>query len=287
MVLLSPALQAFLEVAEVGTEHGAAERLRLTLAAVTTRLKNLETELASSLFLRSRRGMALTTAGEHLLRTCREIRNTEGELRARLCGEKTAPCVRVRIFGTSSIMRARVIPALAGISATHPELLYQFMIEDTASGMEALSQGKCDFAIVAQMLVPNECDSKQLRKERYLLCVPAAWAKRSVEDVVGHERMIDFDEADDFTFNWLIAAKLSHAARTDRLFANNTDAMCSLTQLEAGYSVLSEEYALPLVRKKTIAVLAPRQVLEVKRALVWYPRTHMPSSLKAVVKALT
>ena len=68
MSLLSPQLQAFLKVAEQKTVHGAADKLFLTQTAVTQRIRTLETSLGTTLFIRTRRGMALTSEGGALLR---------------------------------------------------------------------------------------------------------------------------------------------------------------------------------------------------------------------------
>lgn len=291
-MLLTPALEAFIEVAHAGTVHGAAQKLRLTQAAVTSRIKGLEDSLSASLFLRSRRGMTLTDAGHHLLQHCLRIRASEGELLSMVRGVPDEQEVRVRIQGTSSIMRARVIPALSMLKASPSmrsaatKVVYTFIIDDNLNGIEALKQGACDFALVRDTQVPNECDSKRLKPERYVLCVPVAWAKRSAEDIVSEERIIDFDPMDDFTFAWLERARLKQQARPERVFANNTDAMCSLTELGMGYCVVSEEFARPLAAQKRIAILDPHRAYEVKRALAWFSRAYMPEPMREVVRAL-
>ena len=60
-------LEAFLGVAERGTFHGAAERLNLSQAALSHRIKRLEDDLGVKLFTRTTRQVALTPAGLELL----------------------------------------------------------------------------------------------------------------------------------------------------------------------------------------------------------------------------
>ncbi len=61
-------LNAFLAVARHGTTIAAATHLRIAQSAITKRVAALEQELGTALFLRDRRGMTLTEAGELFLR---------------------------------------------------------------------------------------------------------------------------------------------------------------------------------------------------------------------------
>src|SRR3954453_5230705 len=56
-------IQGFLEVARRGNVSRAADALRITQPALTARLQALETELGQPLFVRTRRGVQLTDAG--------------------------------------------------------------------------------------------------------------------------------------------------------------------------------------------------------------------------------
>ena len=62
-----PQLEAFLEVARRQNLSRAAEALYVSQPTVTARLQNLEASLDEQLFLRTRRGMRLTEAGEAYL----------------------------------------------------------------------------------------------------------------------------------------------------------------------------------------------------------------------------
>lgn len=60
-------LQAFVEVSQRGSLSRAAEALFVTQPTLTARIKGLERELGSTLFIRSGRGMRLTDAGRSFL----------------------------------------------------------------------------------------------------------------------------------------------------------------------------------------------------------------------------
>lgn len=61
-------LENFLKIAELGSMSRAADRLRIPQPALSRQLRNLEIEAGSALFVRHRRGMQLTSAGEELQR---------------------------------------------------------------------------------------------------------------------------------------------------------------------------------------------------------------------------
>ena len=67
VILKNPLLIAFEKVVLLKTIHAAAIDLGLTQAAITKRIQALEAEIGVNLFLRSRRGMALTEEGTALL----------------------------------------------------------------------------------------------------------------------------------------------------------------------------------------------------------------------------
>jgi DNA-binding transcriptional LysR family regulator len=60
-------IQGFLEVARLGNVSHAAEQMGITQPALTARLQGLETELRQPLFVRTRRGVRLTDAGNAFL----------------------------------------------------------------------------------------------------------------------------------------------------------------------------------------------------------------------------
>lgn len=65
--MLLAQLEVVVEVARLGSLSQAAEALDLTQPAVSWRLRQLETDLGTPLFVRSRRGVSLTGAGMALL----------------------------------------------------------------------------------------------------------------------------------------------------------------------------------------------------------------------------
>ncbi|MDQ1593368.1 MAG: hypothetical protein QOG71_3995 [Pyrinomonadaceae bacterium] len=89
-------LRAFRVVAETLNFTRAAERLNLTQAAVSHQIKALETELGEPLFIRLKRGVKLSQAGEAALEYAERILDDAEALRERVSGAERALVGRVR-----------------------------------------------------------------------------------------------------------------------------------------------------------------------------------------------
>ncbi len=66
-------LKYFVQIAECGSIGAAAESLQLSQPSVSAALRRLEAQLGLQLFLRTRKGVQLTPAGDVLLKDCLDI----------------------------------------------------------------------------------------------------------------------------------------------------------------------------------------------------------------------
>ena len=66
-------ITAFLAIATHGKLTRAAEAIGLTQPSLTKRIRNLEADMGSQLFFRTRRGMQLTPAGRRFLNRAQRI----------------------------------------------------------------------------------------------------------------------------------------------------------------------------------------------------------------------
>jgi DNA-binding transcriptional LysR family regulator len=115
-----PQIEAFLEVARRQNLSRAAEALFVSQPTLTARLQSLEASLGEQLFVRTRRGMRLTEAGdaflpyaEHALRALADGRERLEELRRGVAGRL--------VLGAPPTVSTYTLPALlARFSAAHP-----------------------------------------------------------------------------------------------------------------------------------------------------------------------
>lgn len=286
MSLLSPQLEAFAAVAAIKTVHAAAESLHLTQTAVTQRIRTLETKLKTTLFIRTRRGMLLTSEGEALLRYCHATKELEGETLARIQGAAIQTEIQICITGPTSLMRSRIIPCCLAITINFPQLLFKFDINDRENRTQTLRSGQCDFAIVRQQDVAQEMQYKLLAPEQYVLVCSKQWQGRKLRYIIQNERIIDFDESDQTTFDYLKQYRLFDLALHGRHFVNRTEFLAMLVASAMGYTTLAKEFAKPYVKNNQLITLNAGKTHDIQFVLAWYPRPEPAKYFTAIIDAI-
>lgn len=148
-------LTCFLAIYEERTISAAAERLRLSVSALSHHLSNLEHALGVKLFTRQRRGMAPTADGERFHAHARAIltamqaaeqdmRNTPGKVSG-----------HVSISMASSAIRMVGFDLVDHISRTHPDLRLTVNESLSSTVLGDVASGRTDLGIAFN---PQETD---------------------------------------------------------------------------------------------------------------------------------
>ena len=286
MSLLNHNLQAFMAIVRQTTVHGAAEDIGLTQTGVTQRIRSLEKELGTTLFLRSRKGMQLTQEGEALLRYCKGTEDLEGLVMSQIVGAGIDKPVHVSIVGPTSVMTSRITDLVGDLYSAWPNLHLHLIIDDATDRLKLVRSGNAALAIVPPEQVPNEMDSKMLKPDRYVLVASAKWKGRRLADILENERIIDFEENDPTTMNYLKKFDLIGKVKRPRIFTNNNESIIKLFSRGVGFGTLTQEIAKPYLDSGAITLLNGGAIMEDPLALAWYPRPEMPKYFKAIVQAI-
>ncbi|MCW5588740.1 MAG: LysR family transcriptional regulator [Legionellales bacterium] len=287
MSLLNPQLQAFQAIVKYKTVHGAASAINLTQTAVTQRIRALETKLKTTLFIRTRRGMMLTSEGEALLRYCQTIREIEGETLAKIKGVGIEADIQLNIAGPTSIMRSRIIPQCVTVAKKFPRLSLRFDINDREDYcVKSIRSGENQLAIVQQQNVLPELQTKLLKPEHYVLVCTPAWKHRKLREIITNERIIDFDPSDNLTYAYLKHYNLFDLARHDRQFANRTESLALMVTEGLGYGLLSKEFSKSYLEAGELILLNSGKFYINKISLIWYERPEPPTYFSALLNAI-
>jgi len=284
--LLSANLQAFEAVSRLGTVHSAARELHLTQTGVTQRIRGLEKDLGVTLFIRSRKGMKITSEGEGILRYCKNALEMEGEALSQITNSGQDNNLHISIAGPTSIMHSRVLKQCLPHYKKWPKLFLHFVISDFDNRIELAKSGKATCVIVPPDQVPREMDSKMLKADRYVLVASTKWKGRKLSDILDKEKLIDFDEGDDTSKNYLKKFGLLSQLKNDRLYINSNELIVQLFSEGIGFGTLTQEIAKPFIDSGKIFALNNGGVLEDPLGLAWYPRKEMPESLKDIILAI-
>lgn len=286
MILLNNNLQAFLNVVQHRTVVSAAKNMGLTQTGVTQRIKSLEREVGTSLFIRSRSGMKLTPEGEALLKYCLRAEELEGNAKAEIEGAGKTHPVSLTIAGPTSLISSRVVERIGSIYQKWPHIRISLLIDDSENRIKLLKIGSAQIAILRPENVVDELDSKLLKNENYLLVGPTSWKGRKIKDIVKSERIIDFHDEDPTTKLYLSKYELLDFARSEKIYANENRTLVSMIRQGIGYGTLNSEIAAEYIERKELIALNSSKTLQEKIALAWYPRNEMPGYFEAVIKGI-
>jgi DNA-binding transcriptional LysR family regulator len=130
---------------ELGGYGGAGARLGRTPSAISLQMKRLQRDVGAPLFRRQGRGIALTEAGEIVLRYAKRILELNDELLHTVRGASLRGSVRL---GFSQDFADEILPTvLARFSALYPLITVELRIEGNAALVEAIEKKELDLAL--------------------------------------------------------------------------------------------------------------------------------------------
>jgi DNA-binding transcriptional LysR family regulator len=166
----------FTAVAEELSFRRAAERLHMSQPPLSQAIKALEHRLGVTLLHRNTRAVTLTPAGAVLLDACRVLIGAAeaADTAARQAADGQTGALRI---GAVTSAFSDLLPrALEVFRRTHPRVDIRAEEVDTHVAVEAVHRRELDVAVVRQLATPPDCERLTLRREPFVLAVPASWA---------------------------------------------------------------------------------------------------------------
>lgn len=191
MKLNSAQLAAFYSVAQTLNFTKAADQLHVTQSALSQRIAKLEEELESTLFIRDRNSVKLTSAGYQLLRYCQIHETAESEMLSILKGSQNGLGGTIRIGGFSSINRSLVIPALKDIIVANSNLSIQIITKEIRDLEDLLKRAEVDYLLTSREPSTEDIESIFLGYEENVLVISKKHSESNI--------FLDHDERDPTT----------------------------------------------------------------------------------------
>lgn len=273
MGLSSIQLEAFMSVAQTLNFTKAAELLHITQSALSQRIMNLEAELETTLFIRERSALRLTTVAQELVQYCRCKNSLEEEFLAKLKGQELAGVIR--IGGFSSVMRSVILPSIAGLLSAHPKLKIEMIGDEIYNLPARLQRGEIDYMILDRRESREGLERIELGKEKNVLVQKKKYK--------GPDIYLDHHESDQVTLSYLrLAGKRTKAI--ERRYLDEVYGLIDGVRLGIGRAVIPRH----LIRdEKEFEVLSPMTVLEVPVCLYFYSQPFYSRLHGLVVDAIT
>jgi DNA-binding transcriptional LysR family regulator len=142
-------MRVFVAVAETGSFRSAARRLSRAQSAVSHAIGNIEAELGTALFNRTRHRPTLTSEGESLLADARTILLKVDAMRARAQSFRVGT-ERVLSFVVDTLFPLPIAgAALCDLRDAYPTVTVRLSLEPLGGPLAALRERRCALAIMA------------------------------------------------------------------------------------------------------------------------------------------
>lgn len=160
-------METFLTVCKFMNFTQAADELNLTQPAVSQHIKYLEKKFDTPLFIRERKNLTLSPAGEILRSSLESMRNDENTIKKRM--KESLAGKKVLTFGvTMTIGEYAILPSLSRLIKTHPDTDFHIHYGNTKKLLSDLYEGNIDFAIVEGYFKENNYQTRVYRTEEYI-----------------------------------------------------------------------------------------------------------------------
>jgi DNA-binding transcriptional LysR family regulator len=184
------ALRIFKTVADEGGITRAARKLNRVQSNVTTRVKQLEAKLKTTLFLRQNRKLVLSPEGKLLLPYADRLLRLSTEAQAALHEGK--PRGVFRIGTLESTAAARLPPVLSRYHLTYPEVEIELVTGTTGALVQRVLSGDIEAAFVAEPFNTSDLDMHIAFVEEIVLIAPKSYPKIASPRDIGRSTVIAF-----------------------------------------------------------------------------------------------
>lgn len=192
------AIEAFVQVARLGSIKAAAEELALSSPALSRRVQALERFIGKQLFERRHQSMKLNAEGERLLGLIAPALDTMSDAIESMTSG--AELLRLRLGTPSLFATQRLLPHLHQLRAAHPQL--HLDIDTGGHGMSRLGDGLDAAIVLARDIEPTlyarRLDRNHIRPIAARGLAEGAKAITRPEQLAGYSVLAHRDMADSF-----------------------------------------------------------------------------------------
>lgn len=277
-----PQLESFVTVARTRHFTQAADRLGVTQPTLSKQIRALENSLGTSLFVRDRAGVRLTSAGEALLPHAERI-VIDVETAQRAVHEVTGlRRGRVRLGATPSLCDGVLPDVLTRFHDTYPDLELEVREAGSPLLTRDLVRGRLDLALVIVPLRPDagDLETTPVMRERLVLAAPPGSPLPDAVDVADLRDLplVMFREGYDLREVTMRACR--RAGFTPRLAVEGGEMSAVLRFVEAGlgHAVVPEMVMVSRPALRLVELRRPALDREIALA-------HRPGSLQLAALA--
>lgn len=237
-------LRYFLAVAEELHFTRAAEKLNIGQPPLSQQIQSLESELGVKLFNRTRRSVALTEAGEHLVTQAKEILRMSGSLRAELRNIEQGKTGELRIgFTTTGLLVDELSQPLKAYRRCYPDVRISLSEMYSRQQFDALLNQEIDVGYVR--LTPGTrqdgLEIRILRRDRLCVVLPEDHPKATADSLtfsdVHNEPFIFYPEKSGAAVPELVRRLCQRAGFTPTVVQEAAEVLTHIGLVAAGVGI--------------------------------------------------
>ena len=290
-------LEALAAVIEHGSFGAAAKALSITLAAVSLRIKSLESALGQRLLVRGKQVRA-TPAGQSLLVHVKQVQLMEADLVDGLQGSSLDKFPRMQSLSVAvnaDSLTSWFLPGVAGLLARH-RLLIDIVVDDQDHTHDALKSGEVAGCVTTLAQAMRGCVAEPLGTMRYR-CVAAPalmtqWSEPDAGNKVGgvsaHRLLgtpaVIFNRKDALQDQFLAQHFGLQGALYPHHFVPAVDAFEQALELGMGWGMVPDLLLAARTSRPALVEILPDRPVDV--ALYWQHWAREPLSAQRLTQAV-
>lgn len=247
----------FIDVVEANGFAAAARKQKISTAAISRQISNLEAELGAQLLQRNTRLLKLTEVGGQYYQHCKQIIHGLAEAEAAIAGSKLEATGTIRIASGLFFAKKFLVPYLPEFMELTPKLKIQL---ELAERFPDFSQENIDVLFGVSLDGPPDLVRKYFLTTRYVLCASSSYLEkygipRKPADLTSHAYICHSTRPHD---NILTFANGVEVAIEQKLVMNDTSAMYECALQGMGIVKLHDYMVETALQEKKLIEILPK-----------------------------
>lgn len=235
-------LRLFIAIAEAKNLTRGAERVHLAPSSASHRMRLLEASIGTALLLREPRGVALTRAGEALLRHARQVFAQLEQMHADLTPYAKGVRGHVSLWANTHATHTFLPDSLSTFLKRHPQVTITLEEHTSPEVVMAVARGEVDVGVVADLVEGAEVELIPYRADRLVLIAPtdhplARRASAGFAQVLDHPFVMLHSGSAIHTFTMNAAAALGRHLEV-RIQVRSFEAVCRMVSAGVGLGMV-------------------------------------------------
>jgi len=251
-------METFVRVVHAGSLSAAARQLRVSTAAVSRHLSELEHEVGASLVARTTRRMTLTSVGQRYFERCQRVLAEVAGAQA-VAGELADSPIRISMPVSVGVLAGAEL--MSPLLTQHPELRIDLRLEDRLIDL-ALDDVDIAVRVVAQPPMSDQIIAVPLSTwSRILVAAPSylrtTGTPASVEDLAKHVALASGRDGRGTTWNLINAARTAEVRVNTRFATNGGHTLRELAIAGHGVTLLPPWFVAPDLKRRRLVHVLP------------------------------